>query len=179
MKLVRRLIFFVLFGFISLAIPQRASAQTDPRAVLAEMIRQAQTGTMNPYWYGPQLWQTIAAQTGNTGIYPQLVQLGPVQNIFVTQQLQLPQGQLFAMTAQHLQGQSRWIFGVSNFSNRIEYANFNVSHTAAPPPLPAPFPSPTPIPASDPEDGSSDSSPPSSSTEPENSEACKKFPNLC
>ncbi|TFW33154.1 hypothetical protein [Massilia horti] len=178
MKLARRFIFFVLFSLISLAVFQRASAQTDPRLVLAEMIRQSQTGTMNPYWYGPQLWQTIASQTGNTGIYPQLVQLGPVQNIFVTQQLQLPQGQLFAMTVQHLKGQSKWIFGISNFSNRIEYANFNVSQTAAPPPLPAPFPSPTPIPAPGPGTSPGSSTPPSS-TEPKDSEACKKFPNLC
>jgi hypothetical protein len=54
---------------------QVARAQTDPRSILSQVILQLQTGTPNPQWYGPQLWQTIAAQTGNTGIYAALVQL--------------------------------------------------------------------------------------------------------
>lgn len=158
----------LLFAVLGLASSQAVHAQ-DPRQILATMIQQAQTGTPNPYLYGVQLWHTMAAQTGNTGIYPQLVQLGPVQNIVITQQQQLPQGWLFAMTAQHMNGQSVWLIGLSSITQRIEYANFNVG--ATPPPLPLPEPAPRSTPPS--------GSTPSSGPEPEDSEACRKFPNLC
>lgn len=151
---------------------QYANAQGDPRQLLSAMIAQLQTGALNPQWYGQQLWQMIALQTGGTGIYQPLVQLGPVQNVVVTQQQQLPQGSLFAMTAQHSLGQSTWIFGVSSITNRIEYANFNVGPSATPFPLPTPTPTPSPSPQPIP-------APTPSPSPGSESEACKKFPNLC
>src|SRR5262249_9711287 len=151
----------LLFG---LNASHEARAQGDPRQILAGMIAQLQTGTPNPMWYGPQLWQTIAMQTGGSGIYPPLAQLGPVQNVTITQQQQLPQGWLVAMTARHSNGQSTWLIGIGSMSNRIEYANFNVGPSATPFPLPNPNPSPSPQP----------SPLPNPNPSPSDSAACKK-----
>jgi hypothetical protein len=142
---------------------QEANAQFDPRQLLGGVIQQLQTGTPNPSWYGPQLWQTIAIQTNNTGIYPPLVQLGPVANITVTNQIQLPAGPVFSMTVQHQNGVSTWNFGISTTTNRIEYANFNMGNNA----MPLPNPNPTPSPGN-----------PNPNPNPGSSPACQKFPNL-
>jgi hypothetical protein len=158
----------------------RAHAQADPRNILAGVISQVQTGTPNPAWYGPQLWHTIAMQTGNTGIYPQLLVLGPVTNISLLQQQELPQGWLFAMTATHLLGESNWILGIDRFSNRIEYVSFYVGpgpntlpHPGPTPPVvTGPTPPPTPRPAPNPD-------PPNPGPAVQDSEACRKFPLLC
>jgi hypothetical protein len=153
-----------------------ASAQADPRQILAAVIQQLQTGTPNPTWYGPQLWQTIAIQTNNSGVYLPLVQLGLVTNVVVNGQTQLPAGPLYSMTAQHQGGVSTWLLGISIYTNRIEYANFNIG--AVPqqlPPQPVPLPqtsAPTPGSAPNPP---TNPPPAASST----SEACRKFPNLC
>lgn len=169
MKSIFRCSLILLVALLEFGVLHEATAQGDPRQILAGMISQLQTGTPNPMWYGAQLWQTIAMQTGNSGIYPQLAQLGPVQDVVVTQQQQFPQGWLYAMTAQHSNGQSTWQVGVSNISNRIEYSNFNIGTTSKPFPLPNPNPSPSPQP--DPT--------PSPAPLPSGSGACKKFPNLC
>jgi hypothetical protein len=165
-------------------------AQADPRQVLAAMILQLQIGRPNPLWYGMQLWQTIAYQTNNTGVYPQLSQLGGVQNVVVTQWASLPAGILYAMSVQHAYGQSFWVFGVSNVTNRIEYATFAAGPGSTPYTLPGaastganPLPAPS-VGSSQPADD-----PPQPKTKPKasppaaggggQSEACKKFPNLC
>lgn len=137
-------------------------AQTDPRSALAGTIHQLQTGTPNPAWYSPQLWMTIAQQTNNTGIYPQLVALGQVKGIVVNQSQQLPGGHVYSMTATHQNGISQWTFGIGLYPPRTEYANFIVGAAAAnPEPLPKPPPGPPPE-----QPGPA-------------SESCKKFPNLC
>src|SRR5262249_917031 len=92
-------------------------AQNDPRQVFEGMIYQVSTGTPNPNWYSPQLWQLIAYQTGNSGVYPQLRQLGVVKKVTVTQWVALPGGILYAMTAEHAFGRSYWTFGIGTFSN--------------------------------------------------------------
>ncbi len=186
-------------GLLSLLMVARIatlSAQTDPRQILAGMILQSQTGRPNPLWYGQELWQTIAVQTGNTGYYPQLAQLGLVQNIIVTQQLPLPAGVLYAMSAQHQFGVSYWVFGISSLTNRIEYASFVYGPNAVPyqlpgvqsaaPATPAPAPSVgNPASPSAGKSAKSKAAPPKAdddagSTPPAaQSEACKKFPNMC
>ena len=159
-----------------LQTPKTASAQADPRQILAGVIQQMQTGTPNPTWYGAQLWQTIAMQTNNSGVYMQLVQLGPVTNVVVNGQTQLPAGPLYSMVAHHQGGVSTWLLGISLYTNRIEYANFNIG--AVPQQLPA---QPVPLPpTSAPTPGSAPNppanSPPAASS---TSEACRRFPNLC
>lgn len=144
-----------------------------PDRLLAGTILQLQTGTPNPSWYGPQLWQTIAYQTNNTGVYPQLVSLGRVADIVVTQHQQMPGGNLYAMTVTHQNGISTWVFGIGQFPPRTEYASFNVGAPSTLTPLPSPGTAATPAPAA-----------PTGATPPvekpsATSESCKKFPNLC
>lgn len=158
---IRTWTFKALIGLIAFA-NVLSFAQPDPRQVLAGAILQLQTGMPNPSWYGAQLWQTIAMQTGNSGLYPQLAALGPVTNIVINQVQQLPGGSLYAMTASHQKGASTWYLGIAG--NRIEYANFNIGGfpvTSNPDPLPTP-PSgkPKEVPGAQ-------------------SDSCKKFPNLC
>ncbi len=107
---------------------ETASRADAARQVLREMILQLQTGTPNPQWYGRDLWMTMAMQTGNTGVYPQLRLLGSVTDVQLTGQTQLPAGILYAMAARHQNGQSNWLVGVNNLSRRIEYATFEVAN---------------------------------------------------
>ena len=162
-----------------------ARAQPDPRMVLAQVILQLQTGTPNPQWYGMQLWQTIAAQTGNTGVYLNLRQLGPVTNVVVASTVPLPTGVLYGMIAQHQSGWSTWVIGVSSVTNRIEYATFEIGNSpqALPQgPAQGPAQSPSP-PAGLPQTGPPQTGPPPNPApappQGGTSDACRKFPNLC
>lgn len=130
--------------------------------VLTDVIKQLQTGTPNQTFYGGQLWQTIVTQTGNTGVFPQLRNLGDVEEITVTMALPLPQGVVSKMTAQHKKGQSIWEMAISSMTNRIEDASFVVNNSHNTPP-----PMPKKTPGSD--SGSRD----------DVSTACKMYPNLC
>lgn len=141
-------------------------AKADPRNILASMIQQLQTGTPNPTWYGPQLWQTIAMQTGGSGYYPALAALGPVTNINVVSSQGLPGGAIFNLIATHQAGQSTWFMGIGTMSNRIEYANFNVGSSLPPQQIPNPTSTPTPNPAPPTNPGSSGG-------------ACSLYPDLC
>ena len=76
----------------SRAQQETASRADAARQVLREMILQLQTGRPDPQWYGRDLWMTMAMQTGNTGVYPQLRLLGPVTDVQLTGQTQLPAG---------------------------------------------------------------------------------------
>lgn len=174
---IRFLIAVVLACLLQAPATRTASAQADPRQILMAVIQQLQTGTPNITWYGPQLWQTIAMQTGNSGVYPQLVQLGQVTNVVVSGQTQLPAGPVYSLVAQHLNGVSTWQLGISLYTNRIEYANFNVGNPA-PQPLPA---QPVPLPRTAAPTPGSAPNPPSEPPTPVDkaSEACRKFPNLC
>jgi hypothetical protein len=154
-------------------------AQGDVRQVLSGMIYQVSTGQVNPNWYSPQLYQTIAVQTGNSGIYPALRQLGTVQNIRVNQWMALPGGMVYSMTAQHQFGVSFWEFGIGSFTNRIEYASFNIGPTAGPIQLPGQPSSGEPT-GPTPDVGKPPTKPqPKPPPNPGQSDACKKFPSLC
>jgi hypothetical protein len=158
----------VLFGMAALGA-SRAHAQGSPRQVLVGIIHQLQTGVPDPAWYSQELWQALAAQTGSAGI-PALRKLGPVQDIFIVRQQQLPHGWLYSMTARHSNGEAAWLLGISNASNRVEYANFNVDASPAPQRIPNPSPPGQPAPGL----GN-----PAPAMADRNSEACKTFPKLC
>lgn len=166
--------------------PAEAQQEVDPRPVIAGMILQFQTGTPNVNWYSPQLWTLFAVQTANTGIYPQLQMLGPVQNVVVNQFIRLPVGSLYSLTAFHTNGRSDWRIGINKFSNRVEYADiaFNQSQAySLPSSAPAPAPPPPPAPAPpDPQTPNPDPPRPDPSPTPPNpttSDACQQFPDLC
>jgi hypothetical protein len=194
---MRRFLCAGLISALALTSVARLGAQTDPRQILNGVILQGQTGRPNPLWYGQELWQTIAIQTGNTGYYPQLAQLGLVQNIVVTQQLPLPAGILYAMSVRLQYGVSHWVIGISSLTNRIEYASFVYGPNSVPFQLPgvqaqAPAPA-TPQsapsvdgPAANPDrpaggkpGAAKPEAPAAQAPSAATSEACKKFPNMC
>jgi hypothetical protein len=159
---------------IVLGFSAPSHAQSDVRSILRGVIVQLQTGQPNPMWYGTQLWQMIALQTGNTGVQPALVVLGPVKNVAVVQQSTLPSGVLYALSAEHQNGTSFWILGVSTLTKKIEYATFTVGEQSQEQ-LPS---SKGPVfggPSIDPPSNS----PPSNPSPVQKSAACEKFPNLC
>lgn len=167
---IHRLTIALLF---SLLLIYPAHSQNDPRQILRDIIAQLQIGKPNPRWYSPELWQIIRVQTQDTGIYYQLVQLGKVKSVRIVQQLTMPAGPLYAMQVEHQNGQSSWQLGISNISKRIEYANFSVGSGLE---IPDPTVGTEPIEDSEPtQKPTSDPKPP----EPDDSEACKMFPNLC
>ena len=177
-----------------------ARAQADPRVVLNGMIVQLQTGTPNPQWYSPEVWQLFAYQTQNSGVYPVLRQLGAVQSVAVVAEQQLPVGGLYSMTALHTGGRSDWRIGINTYTNRVEYVDFAVGQNQ-----PYPLPDMSPIPAAGPSskpgskpkvdpdsgkdnpgkdkradaDDKDDRSADAGGDDPRTSDACKQFPNLC
>jgi hypothetical protein len=167
-KIVRVLLMFMAASFATMASAQ----QWDPRAVMAGVIQQFQTGTPNGMWYSPQLWQLMAYQTNNTGFSPALASLGPVQDIQITDQIQLPAGPVYSLNVRHANAQYTAQIGISYWTNRIEYLTLNFQQATQPTPQPLP-PSPMP-PNPNPQ-------PQPQSTTPDvaDSEACRRFPNLC
>ncbi len=138
--------------------PGRIAPSAPAEQVLREFISQMQTGTPDASFIGPQLWQAIAAQTNNTGVYPQLVQLGSIRKVEVVARRDLPAGPVYSMKVTHSGGESNWIIGISTISRKLEYASAGFN-AAAPTSLP---PQPEPPDSSD-----------------NTSDACRKFPNLC
>lgn len=137
--------------------PGSIAPNAAPEQVLRTLISQVQTGAVDPHFIGPELWQIIAMQTNNTGVYGQLVQLGKVTGVEVVGRRELPAGPVFSMVATHTSGASTWLLGISQLTRKVEYASYGIN-TAAPS-LPA---QPDPGKPSSPQ-----------------SEACRKFPNLC
>src|SRR5437773_2963155 len=174
-----RFLALMLVTFLALGPEGLVEAQSDVRQVLAGMIYQVSTGTENPNWYSPQLYQTIAIQTGNSGVYPQLRQLGTVQNVIVNQWLALPGGVVYSMTARHQFGVSFWEFGVGTFTNRIEYANFNIGSAAVPIPLPGQPSSGQPTIVTPSVGEPPTQQQPKPAPTQGQTDACKTFPSLC
>lgn len=137
--------------------PGRIPSNAAPEQVLRELVVQLQTGTPDASFIGEQLWQLMAAQTNNTGVYPALVQLGRVQSVEVIARRDLPAGPVYSLKAMHVSGSSTWSLGVSKVTHKVEYANFGINAATAPvlPPQPDPH------------------------TTPSTSKACEMFPNMC
>ena len=109
----------------------------EPRQVLSQVISAFQNGGPPQVytWFGPQLYQTVYMQTNGSGFYPPLRQLGPVTGMQVTGQQQLPAGPVYAIRARHQSGQSTdWYIGFGQFTNKIEYLNFQFVNQGQPVP---------------------------------------------
>ena len=191
----KKTVYIVLIFCLALIAPQKvayAQQQRDPVPVLNGMIFQFQTGTPMQNWYSPQLWQLIAIQTNNTGIYYPLQQFGAVSNIVVNGWIELPVGRIYSMTAFHMNGRSDWRIGINKFTDRVEYADIAFGQNQ-PYPLPSttpintqPFPQPgptgpVPYPGT-PQPGPTTPGPTTpgpTQPDPGTSEACKLYPDLC
>lgn len=167
-----------------------AGAETNPRALIYELIDQLQTGQPRSIDIAPAMRKVIADQTGNSGVYQSLARLGIVTYVRIETTTPMRRGTLYTVTATHDKGVSNWQVGIAADTQRIEYLEFKVAKGTAPAestarpsqteakplaprgdtgPSPAlrPAPQPAPQPA------------PRTATPAETSAACQKFPNLC
>jgi len=171
-----------------------AGAETNPRALIYELIDQLQTGQQRPIDIAPAMRKVIADQTGNSGVYQSLARLGIVTYVRIETTTPMRRGTLYTVTATHDKGVSNWQVGIAADTQRIEYLEFKVAKssvpaepTARPPqteakPLaprgdtgPAPALRTSPQPAPQPPQQPA----PRVATPAETSAACQKFPNLC
>ena len=170
----------LLLAISTLASGRTLQAQADIRVVLGSVIWQLQNGFPNPNWYGPQLWTTMAVQTGNSGVYPPLRQAGVATRIDLLKDMRLPLGSVFFLTSHHQAGAFLWEVGVNGATNRIEYLTFQPAPRDNPPTIstrPPATPTDNPTTPTGGSDAPAPKVPPSSG--PASDEACRKFPLLC
>lgn len=131
--------------------------------------------------FGPGSFQLVMYQTGGSGAYAGLQQMGPVHSTILAGGTPLPQGVVFSCRTNHAGGYTDWLLGYGYLSNRIEYLTFYMYPSGGPPatyppgqpaPVPSPYPGP-PTPAPSPQPSSGPAPPPGTT------EACQRFPDLC
>lgn len=171
------------------ALPAPAAAQYAPPPTPQHICNMAaqtsqQGGPIVYNVFGQQLLQIIFQQTGGTGFYQQLVQLGAINNIVIGGINALPNGTFISCRVFHQNGYSDWQIGFSPVTQRIENSTFVPYWTAqqampqqAQPYLPNPQQQPQAQNAPPKfEKPTAGNTPPPTPTQ---SEACRKFPNLC
>lgn len=119
--------------------------------------------------FSPQLAQLVWWQTGNTGFYPILRSMGMVRSTTQGNVVPLQFGVSFACRSFHDQGYVDWRLVFSTVTGRMEYASFQPYSTS----LSDQGHETGPGPALRPEDER-----PVEDPVPE-TEACRKFPELC
>ena len=165
--------------------PQYPASQYPAPQYMCQLAAQSsqQGGAVLTTVFGQQLLQLIYQQTGGTGVYAPLVQLGQIVNIVVGGVNALPNGTFVSCRVFHVNGYSDWQLGYSPYTQRIENSSFLPYWTAAQqmPPQPQPQPaSPAPAYSAPPPIQQQTGKPqPPQPPAPTQSEACKKFPNLC
>ncbi len=163
-----------------------AGAETNPRALIYELIDQLQTGQPRPIDIAPAMRKVIADQTGNSGVYQSLARLGIVTYVRIETTTPMRRGTLYTVTATHDKGVSNWQVGIATDTQRIEYLEFKVAKSTAPAESTARTPQATTKPAAPRADASptpaiqpAPQPAPRTATPAETSAACQKFPNLC
>ena len=172
------LLFTLLFSIP--AIPQ-----SGPVNAMAQIIVGLQTGNMNWSRFYPNIRQVIAIQTGGTGRYIPLAQLGPVQNIVMVGGMQLPGGWIYNFRSFFPGGAVDWQVASDNAGNILQLA-FQPSPQSLPTSLPAPKKT-----SEDPDDPDDPTPTPPVKAAPvgrggakvitasTKGEACSLFPDLC
>lgn len=168
--------------------PAAAQALTTIDKYIATLIGQLQSGGADQDAFSPAMWKTIAQQTGGTGRYAQLEKLGPVSSVYLLKQSTDPERKSYDAVATHAAGLSTWHLRIARKTDRIEWLSFHRSDNVLPRPGSIPAAPATPdssAPRSAPPAPPALSAPkpalpPSPTPAPtSNSEACRKFPNLC
>lgn len=178
-----------------------AAEQSNPRAIVYQLIDQLQTGQPRPVDLAPAVRKLIAEQTGTTGVYPALAQLGIVTYVRIEQTTPMQRGTAYSVTATHEKGISTWQVGIAADTQRVEYVEFKIAKSTAalpptegakPPqaattkpvapradatPLPSHPAAPSVVPSNAPSTAPAPA--PRTATPAETSAACRKFPNLC
>lgn len=145
--------------------------QPDARQLLATIISAFQNcGPPQAFqWLGAQLYQAVFQQTGGTGCYWPIRQAGPISSMRIMSQQQFPAGPIYQIRVQHQSGAVDWFIGISQFTGRIEYLNYQAAQPGPPPDIdsgPKPDGGPSPGPDSNP--GPNDPS-----------DGCSLYPSMC
>jgi hypothetical protein len=109
--------------------------QLDPRVPLGQLIQAFQNCMPSPAYgmMGPQLYQVVWAQTGGSGCYPMIRNAGPVQNMQIIDQRQLPNGWVYAIRVVHLNGGAvDWFIGINKFTRKVDYLNYQTAQATLP-----------------------------------------------
>jgi hypothetical protein len=184
----RRLSGLALLGMLAVAPAGAQYPPPTPQHVCQMAAQSSQQGGPILYnVFGQQLLQLIFQQTGGTGIYAPLVQLGQITNIVIGGINALPNGTFISCRVFHVNGYSDWQLGFSTYTQRIENSTF-MPYWTAPQPLPQPTQSYQPQPVPNQQPTAQNAPPklekptpaaPKTPPAPSVSEACRKFPNLC
>jgi hypothetical protein len=167
---------------VTLVLSVPAQAQLDPRAPLGQLITAFQVcGPPQTYqMLSPQLFQLIYQQTGGTGCYQQIAAAGPIVNMQVIDQRQFPVGPVFAIRVTHQSGvQADWFMGINQFTQRIEYLNFQGVGASAPQPTVIQGPTQPQIDTTQLEPPPVDRPRPSPTPGPSNNPGCELYPVMC
>ena len=183
---------------VALCAAQPAAAQglTTIESYLSTLIGQLQSGGADQDTFSPAMWKTITQQTGGAGHYAQLEKLGPVSSVYILKQTTDPDRKTYDAVATHKAGLSTWHLRIARRTDRIEWLSFHRSDNVLPKPgsIPAapatpdssapkpaaPAPPPPSAPTLSTSKPAAPAQPPSPAPSPtSNSEACRKFPNLC
>ncbi len=177
-----------LLGVVALALGTFAGAavaQSNPRALVYQLIDQLQTGQPRPVDLSPAVRKVIADQTGDSGISPSLARLGVVTHVKIDTTTPMQRGTVYSVTATHDKGVSTWQVGIAADTRRIEYVEFKIARSTASPPVEAAKPTAKSLaPRADatPQPSYAPAAPapvPRTASPAEISAACRKFPNLC
>ena len=166
--------------FVALCAAQPAVAQglTTIENYLSTLIGQLQSGGADQDTFSPAMWKTITQQTGGAGHYAQLEKLGPVSSVYILKQTTDPERKTYDAVATHKAGLSTWHLRIARRTDRIEWLSFHRSDNVLP--KPGSIPAAPATPDSSAPKPAAPAQPPSPAPSPtSNSEACRKFPNLC
>lgn len=136
---------------------------------------------------GQQALQIALQQTGGTGIYQQLRNMGPAVNYFISnphfdQDAYL--GQIFHTfcTSQHQGGLIQWNLKFAPSTQKIEFFEMNIGQPQSPQANPVPQPVPVTPPKINPQPEPEPVMPDTQSgpqAAPSKEEACQMFPGMC
>lgn len=107
----------------------------DPKQALALLIGAFQNcgPSQNFFIMGQLLYQTVYVQTGGTGCYPQLRNLGPVLNMQKLNKTPYPAGPIYTIRTDHQFGTLFWQIAISEWTSKVEYLTVNAIEPPKPP----------------------------------------------
>jgi len=161
-----------------------AQVEPDPKQTLLTLTAAFQVGGPQPafQWFSPSVFQLVYLQTGGSGRYPAIAQLGAATGAQVYGRQEFPVGPVFAVRVQHQVGAVDWYIGFNRVTNQIEYISSQMATGGPPqiaaPPIPTNNPPQVQTPAAAPAQTPAAGPRPPAPGGPQ-SEACKLYPAMC